>query len=228
MDRWAKAGVIAQIVLAVLTLVLAVIAVFQDPIRDWVRRPRLLLSAVCEPPDCVAIPIINFLTKGTADAMFLRVNVSNKGNTAARYVEVFARDLRRKRADSKWERVTTFPPMNLKWSNLGGAIYVERIAPGMSKQCDIAHITAPTERGKIYEGVPPGVAPERTALSFELQVLPNHLGHVVGPGDYRLDLIVAAENADPQTYTAEISLKGEWFKDEARMARDGVGIRILD
>ena len=131
MDYWTKVSAIAQVALAVLTLILAGVAIFQETVRGWFYRSRLALSVVCAPPDCVAVPIFNLRTGEAADAVFLRVNVSNTGNATAINAEVYARELRQRRADSTWERVPTFPPMNLKWANLGGTIYFPRIAPGM-------------------------------------------------------------------------------------------------
>jgi hypothetical protein len=97
-------GSIADWLVAVGTLVLAAVAVFQDTIRGWFYRPILRTSIKTEPPDCIAVP---FAQDGTfvADSVYLRLWVENVGNATARNVEVFAQALRRKRADGAWSRL---------------------------------------------------------------------------------------------------------------------------
>jgi hypothetical protein len=139
-------------------------------------------------------------------------------------VEVYAKELRRKRADEVWERVREFPPMNLKWAN-SGHIYFPVISPGMGKHCDVAHVTDPAGRTAMREDRP-GLQGGATALAFDVDRVPNHRGHIVGPGQYQLDILVAAENARPIARTVEFSLSGTWYADEERMLRDGVGVRV--
>ena len=57
-------------------------------------------------------------------------------------------------------------------------------------------------------------------------VAPNHKGHIVGPGEYQLDIRIAAENALPINQTVAISLRGTWYPDETTMLRDGVGVTV--
>jgi hypothetical protein len=88
--------------------------------------------------------------------------------------------------------------MNLRWANFGGAIHFPGISPRMGKHCDVAHIVDPQRRAMLNEENPRlGIAATATSLAFDLMVAPNHQGHIVGPGDYSLDVLVAAENATP-------------------------------
>jgi len=220
---------VAQIAMVVVSVVLAAIAIFGRTILGWIYRPCLRVRVTSAPPDCVAVPILNTGTNEIADSVFLRIRIENAENATAtaQNVEVYAAYLSRQRADKSWEDIKTFPPMNLKWTD-GGGIYFPRIAPGIAKPCDVAHITSPDERRKIRETLPKGLDPLRTALVFELKVSPNHLGHIVGPALYRLDIVVAAENARPQRATVEINLRGEWYQDQEAMLRDGVGISLVE
>jgi hypothetical protein len=54
-------------------------------------------------------------------------------------------------------------------------------------------------RHPLLRGDAPGMAltDQQTSLAFDLMAAPNHRGHVVGPGEYQLDIRVAAENARP-------------------------------
>jgi hypothetical protein len=221
--NWA---IVAYWVAAVGTAVLAVVAVFQETIRGWFYRPRFRVSAKTEPPDCVKVPFTAPDGTLVGDAVYLRIWVENVGNATARNVEVYAKDLRRRRADRTWERVPSFPSMNLKWANLG-AIYFPRIAPDMGKHCDMAHITDPSTRQFLQEERPTlGLTPQQSSMAFDLMVAPNHRGHIVGPGEYQLDILIAADNVRPKRVLVTINVQGPWYGDEATMLRDGVGIAV--
>src|SRR5262249_38145793 len=119
--------------------------------------------------------------------------------------------------------VNDFPPMNLRWSNLG-QIFFPRISPEMGKHCDLGHIVDPQRRHLVQEhNTRLGLSDQ---LAFDLMVAPNHRGHIIGPGEYRLKLIIAADNAHPRRWIIEISLRGLWDADEERMLRDGIGITV--
>lgn len=223
MTQW---GTVADWFIVLGTLVLAAVAVFQETIRGWFYRPRFHISIKTAPPDCVAVPFTTADGTIVADSIYLRVWVENIGNATARNVEVYAKELRRKRADGTSERASAFPPMNLKWANLG-KIYFPTIAPQMGKHCDVGHIADPSRRHLLHEDAPKlGLTNQQASLAFDLMVAPAHRGHIIGPGEYQLDILVAAENARPTARTIALSLRGIWDADETRMLRDGVGASI--
>ncbi len=210
------------------TLVLAAAAVFQQTIRGWFYHPRFDVSIKTEPPDCVAVPFTSPITgEFLANAIYLRIWVLNVGNATATQAEVYAKELRRKRADSTWERVGAFPPMNLIWANTNRWIYFPTIVPNMGKHCDLGHIADPAGRQLLNEHAPRlNLTSDQTSLAFDLMVPPNHKGHIIGPGDYQLDILVAAANVRPIKRTVMVSLEGTWYPDETAMLRDGVGARV--
>lgn len=223
MSPW---GTVAEWLVAAGTLVLAAVAVFQETIRGWFYHPVFQVSIKTEPPDCVAVPFTAPDGTFVADSVHLRLWVENTGNVTAKNAEVYAKELRRQRADGTWERVGAFPPMNLKWANVG-TMYFPSIAPEMGKHCDVAHIVDPARRHLLHED-PPRLAltDQQASLAFNLMVAPNHRGHIIGPGEYRLDILVAAENVRPIRRTIAISLRGIWYADETRMLRDGLGVTV--
>ncbi len=224
MNPW---GTVADWLVVLGTLVLAATAVFQETIRGWFYRPRFQVSIKTEPPDCVAVPFTTVDGTFVADSVYLRLWVGNVGNATAKNVEVYAKELHRRRVDGTWERVDVFPPMNLKWANVG-TIYFPNIAPDMGKHCDVGHIVDPARRHLLRENAPSLVLTnQQTSLAFDLMVAPNHRGHIIGPGEYRLDILVAAENARPIKRAIAISLPGAWYVDETIMLRDGVGVTIV-
>jgi hypothetical protein len=224
MNHW---GTVADWLVAMGTLVLAVVAIFQDTIRGWVYHPAFRLSTKTEPPDCDAVPFTAQDGTFLAHTVHLRLWVENVGNATAMNAEVYAKELRRQRADGTWERLGAFLPMNLGWSHVGG-IYFSRIAPEMGKHCDIGHVTDPAGRHSVGEDAPAlGLTDQQCSMVFNLIVRPNHKGHIVGPGKYRLDILVAADNVRPIKKTIAISLQGPWDANETIMLRDHVGVAVL-
>jgi hypothetical protein len=224
MSLW---GMAANWLVAVGTLVLAAVAIFQETIRGWFYHPGFQVSIKTEPPDCVAVPFTKRDGTFVADSIYLRLWVVNVGNATAKNAEVYAQELSRQRADGSWERVGAFPPMNLKWANVG-TIYFPSIAPEMGKHCDVGHIVDPARRHLLHEDAPRlALTDQQTSLAFDLIAAPNHRGHIVGPGEYRLEILIAAENVRPLKRTIAISLRGTWDTDETRMLRDGVGVTLV-
>jgi hypothetical protein len=208
---------------AIGTLAVAVVAVYQDRIRAWLDAPRLKLLLDNEPPDCISVPFRDQLTRAfVSDTIHVRFRVKNEGKAAARRVEVYAERLDEHR-NGQWVQRAGFPPMNLNWAEVGG-IYFSSISPGMAKHCDLGHVVDPARRGLLPEEENPALKLNTSTASFcySTIVKPFHQGHIVGPGRYRLTVRLAAENATPTTEMIEVELLGPWFPDEARMLRDGI------
>ena len=219
-------GTVADWLVGVGTLLVAGVAAFQETIRSKMYKPEFQVSAKTEPPDCVAVPFSDKNGNVIADSFYLRIWVENTGNAPAKKTEVYAKELRQKRLDGTWERVRSFPNMNLVWSNLR-ALYCS-IAPETGKHCDVAHVTDPKRRGLLGEHAPQlKLNTDQTSLAFDLITSPNNKNHIVGPGEYLLDILVAAENCPPVKRTLTITLSGSWNTDEAAMLRYHLGIGVL-
>jgi len=225
--EWALVWV--TLMMAVATLALAAVALFQDQWREWLRKPELTASIKVEPPDC------HMITLGTGPSavanFYMRIQVGNDGGVPAKDVEVFAAELRIDQSGD-WKRLTTFLPMNLVWSHMQSqgkppVIYYPMISPHMSKHCDLANIVDPARRaGSIEENPALGLTPTQTSARFNVMVYPNHKGEIVGPGRYQIDLVVAASNARPKRFVAEIHLAGNWYANESQMLAAGVSATI--
>lgn len=224
MIQW---GTIANWVEAVTTFILAAVAVFQETIRGWFYHPTFRVSIKAEPPDCVAVPFTTSDGTFVANSIYLKLWIENIGNAAAKNVEVYATELR-KLADGEWRRISALPPMNLKWAHIG-VMYFPTIAPQMGKHCDLGHIVDPLRRHLIPRENAPllELTDKQTSLAFDLIAPPNNKCYIVGPGDYQVDILVAAENAGPIKRTIELSLLGTWNDDETKMLHDGVGVSLL-
>jgi hypothetical protein len=220
---------IGTIVLAAGTIVLAVVAIFQDTVRGWFYKPTLEVSIKTGPPDCVAVPMTSPDGAFIANAYYLRLWVKNSGSTTAKNIEVYASELKRIRADNITKDVIEeFAPMNLRWANVH-VIFFPYIVPEIGRHCDLGHIVDPALRNHpaVREENPRlQLTDQQPSLAFDVIAAPNHKGHIIGPGNYELTILVAAENGRrPIEKTVSISLNN-WYADEARMLRDGVGVSI--
>lgn len=120
------------LVLAASTVLLAIVAVFQDRIRAWVMQPRLDISVAGGPPDCHKTEMAPRVGGQVRPVYYLRFRVRNSGSRRAELVEVYAEELLRQQADGSFRRVDEFLPMNFLWSHIGQPI-LGGISPGMEK-----------------------------------------------------------------------------------------------
>jgi hypothetical protein len=227
MDTHMGWGTYADWAVATATLLLAIVAAFQDWLRARWNRPRLAVSARTKPPDCVAVPFTNQHGDLVAQCYYLRLRIQNDSRNQANNVEVYAERLQRRHGHA-WVDVQFFPPMNLRWANAGGAIRLVSIPGRTSRHCDLGHITDPTRRAHLLEENPNlGLHPDQVSFAFDLTVAPNHKGHIIGPGVYRLDVTVTADLAVPLKRVVEIRIGGPWYEDEALMfTENGVLIEV--
>jgi len=219
---------------AAITFLAVLVALLKDEIIRLWRRPELVPIVRRMAPDSVKTEIM-FLNERThevalhGDCYYLRIWVENRGRLRAERVQVFAAKLLRRRADGDFTEEKQFLPMNLRWSHSqqrpeGPEIFAEGISPGMGKHCDLGHILHPDLRRKTQQTLP-GVPDEQTILELDLEVAPSTLSHLIRPGEYRLELKVAAANARPVTKVLEINLTGEWFDEESKMFAEGIGLK---
>lgn len=223
-------GTVADWVVAATTIVLAAVAVFQDWIRSIVFAPRLRVLLRTEPPDCVWVPFATPQGGFISDTIHVRLYVENIGHSAATDVEVYAKELRRLDAAGRWQRVETFPPMNLTWADVGG-IHIASMAPQTGRHCDFGHIMDPVQRDRlnILNEINPSLRlfASQTSFKFALAAQPNHKGHIVPSGTYHLDVVVAARNARTVPATLSIMIDGRWFNTEQQMLATGIHVDVV-
>jgi hypothetical protein len=220
---------LAQWAGAIATFLAVLVALFKDSIVRHFRRPRLGVRIDSEPPDCMLSPMTvweNNVAVWSGDSYWLRLWIENTGTVRAEQVQVFVAKLLKRDARGDFATVTNFSPMNLRWSNARDWKDPEIFAPGIShhmgKHCDLCSISDPTNpRDTLpgYEG--------QCVASLTLEVYPSGNRHRLPPGDYILELMVGAANADPVTTYVELNLKGAWSTNQAVMFRDHVGVKVV-
>ncbi len=236
-SAWVTA--ISTIALFLATVGLGVVALFGEQIRARFQCPRLSVSITAAPPDCLKAPLgLQYVhpesDPNTGPTLIgnyaLRLRVSNDGETPAENIEVIADELQVRNATGQYVRVPTFIPVNLVWASMPGRLmYLDRISPGTHKHCDLAHIVDPQARASLGMEDNPALAvpANQTMLSFDAIVRPYNLNYLVGPGQYRLTVLIVASNSAPITRTVEINLTGKWSTVESEMLSGGIGLSVL-
>ena len=221
---------------SIATLLAVLVALFKEQlVRLW-RRPKLEAKLRLSAPDCHKTQMTLFdKSTGTvlesADCYYFRLWVENTGNQRAEKVQVFLSKLLRRHADGSFVEDKSFLPMNLRWSHsqlspLGPEIFAEGISPKMGKHCDLGHIIDPSKRVAFRINLP-NVGAGKTILELDLEVAPNTLTHLVPPGIYRLEMRLAAANAEPATKKIELNHTGDWYSEETKMFSDGFGLKEI-
>jgi len=223
--------IITDWLIAIGTILLFFVAIFQDKIRSWLTRPKLGVSVDIVPPDCHKAIMKATDSRGQvigeASCYYFRPRVSNSGNQRAEMVEVFAAELSKQQADGSFKKMHSFLPMNLLWSHINEPFL--GISPGMEKLFNLGHILEPAERVSFGNEDDPrlGFRADQTIFSFDVERPSYTMSHLIPPGTYRVVLLVGAANASPIRRVVEIVLTGDWYDEEERMLGEGIGIRML-
>ena len=100
----------------------------------------------------------------------------------------------------------------------------------MSKHCDVAYIIDPKDRVSFeYQDNPKlGLGQDQTSLTFALVQQPLHLGQIVQPGTYRLEVVVAADSFEAESKEIRLNFDGVWNSISETMFRDHIGISVGD
>lgn len=211
---------------AIGTIVLAIVAVLQDKIRDFLWRPELDVEFSMTHPDCIQQKFSGI------DTYYFRLKILNKGNREAQNVEVFATKLEKKDKRT-FRKDPDFIPLNFCWTYYEAdkqikPFFIPLISPGTYKYCTMGKIISPNQRvfiqgeNKKWEGVPI----KDTILSFEPTFRTAILSFLHPPGKYRLHIIIAAANTKPVNKTIKIDLDGRWYPDPEEMYKKGIRINI--
>ncbi|MDO9083356.1 MAG: hypothetical protein Q7U56_08745, partial [Humidesulfovibrio sp.] len=138
-------------------------------------------------------------------------------NRQAHDVEVYATSLKAKNDTAKdYSDVESFLPMNFKWSYSGSdsIIIAKSISPSIGKHCDFGHIIA-SAGAIMFENSMGGTCNLEFILDLEFDASTRN--SILKPGDYLLEVIVAAGNATAKRYSISFCYDGGWSKHESDM-----------
>jgi hypothetical protein len=220
---------------AVATFAAAIVALFkEDVVKRW-RRPKLSLRLLLKPPDTHSVPTVVVwrgpedpeVKRWEGDVYYFRFWVENAGPWPAERVQVYIRLISNRLGDNRLEEVRGFIPMNLRWSHspMDKPIVFETLNPHMGKNCDLGSVS-PTSNGS--EKPLPGMKTGESTFNLATEVLLNNGCHRLKPGKYRLEILVAAQNARPKLFWVDLDWSGIFEESEERMFSSSVGISISE
>jgi hypothetical protein len=212
------------------TFTAAIVALFISVFDKWLRSliyyPILDLECDLKQPNCEK----TWKTRETGDKVecyYFRILVKNNGRAKAESIELLATELLKKHTDGQFHKIESFIPMNLTWTHSFKNKYYPAISKNMFRHCDLGYILNPKGRHVFINEDDEKFDKTKTVFSLELEVKPNSLQHLVGPGIYRLKIIVASSNTKPVEKIIEINHIGNWIDDEQIMFNEGIGIKLI-
>jgi hypothetical protein len=213
---------------AVATFLAVIVALFKDSIREWRRKPKLIVTCENSPPCTVRTPLFVHDLDGnllwTGGSYWVRVKVENKGRTRAEKVQVSLSKLYYKpgvAGDFSEDERHHFP-LNLMWSHIHTPI-LDGISPDMVALCDIIALSDPANplRPQL-----PNTPSNATVGQLQLEVkLPVEFDSL-RPGSWKLTLRIGAANAKPIDKTLLFSHTGEWRQNDVDMRRECLRVSL--
>lgn len=142
--------------LTIATILLAIVAAFQDSIREKIRGPKLKIKMTVESPHChraTSLQVIEdrFNNRNIKkwQTYYFRFQICNDGKISAKNVELILKDVQRENGES-----INLPLDNLEWSTLlltenGNYVprmYWKSISPKTYQYCNLGYIMEPEFR----------------------------------------------------------------------------------
>jgi hypothetical protein len=178
----------------------AAVAVFAEPVRQWLFRPHVQLGFQANDPEYVArtLELESFPngTRAGGEAIYIRVMVQNSRGELARSCRGYlVRVERWNQPTQAFETAPFYDPVRLAWSSRGQHAYEPIDLPrGLHHFLDVVS-TRQLDQG----------------FRLETQLKPLReadLGRE--PGDYRLTIIVGGDNFRPKTIQLRVNWAGVW------------------
>jgi hypothetical protein len=144
---------------------------------------------------------------------------------ACRTVQVYIQSISNRLGDNRLEEVREFIPMNLRWSHSPAdkPIIFETPNPHMGKHCDIGSVS-PTSN--VSERPLAGMKAGKSTFNLATEVFPNNNCYRLKPGKYRIELLVAAQNARPRLFLVDLDWNGIFETSPERMFSNSVGVSV--
>jgi hypothetical protein len=208
----------------VVTFLAILVALFKEDIVKWWRRPKLTVRLFLRPPDAHVVHT-TVMWQGPGDQQprrwegpvyYFRLWIENKSSWAADRVQVYVRAIYNRLGDTRLQDVREWLPMNLRWSNspFDKPITFEMLNPHMGKHCDLGSVSHPSNTSEQQlTGMKEG---ERT-FNLATEVFPNSNCHRLTAGKYRIEILVAAQNAKPKVFNVDLDWNGTFEDSQERM-----------
>jgi hypothetical protein len=209
---------------ASVTLLAVLVALFKDPLREWWGRPKLRCSMSRSRKVKMPVPgALKRTVSNSAPGYFFRCEIGNEGRAAAKRAHVFAAALSKKAAGGLYVAYPLFIPANLLWAQYvkTNAEEFRDISPGTARPCDLGFTIVPN-RAALFGAAIESAGEGTATLSIKL----SGGAITIGPGSYRLHVVVGADNAASIRGYFNIDVTGKWSDSPDEMLTDGVCIEF--
>jgi len=212
---------LATILLFFATIILALVALFQDRLRTFVFSPSIDLEPGPFYPDYEKVPVTNKMTKQViTQACCLGIRIRNCGPSSAEKVEVFIAKIE-KESNGVFCKVSGFYALNLTWRHYDPpVVFLERLLPDTARECALGSIVDPNQKHKVgADHSSLNLPANRSPFQLALATIPNTRSDLLAPGKYRLFLEIGSANARRvKKRTVELEFTGEWLAETDKMA----------
>jgi hypothetical protein len=228
MDYWTtcggtgtpSSGELANIAVALATLLVAIVAVFQQRIHQLLHHPSIHAEANA------VYATFGVPSGHRGPVIFLRARIRNTGNEAARDTELSVASVSVLEPNGTYRETRGGDfPMSLVWSS-SGRLTTILLPPGMTRFADIAHIHRPEIPPLIAEEPPDVPSGTSCVLALEVEPLPFSRVHVFRAASYRLRLLLSASNMPPVHLTASVEVSGQWSSSSVAEVVPEYSLRI--
>ncbi len=210
---WGWPGWIALGALATGAIVVALLAGFGK------TRARAQLEVFVDPGPPGKIRVTSVSDPASVASYYCRLRIANRGTAVADGVEVQMLRLRRRNDSNAMVIDPVFLPLDLRWSF--DQEQRPRLLPGVHRFCDLVHI----DDWSGEEDLPTLVFHSSMYPAFPNELRADEWPTLKPPGEYELDIGVAAGNAETIRRTISIRFSGTWYDDEAEMFTKGLVVQ---
>lgn len=219
MNNWLKDPQWWAIVVA---LVLGLIGIFQDWLRKKIWKPDLKIEFRLNPPDSHKTMMRNSNTnKIVYPTYYLRARIENTGNYQLEDVEAMVTEKTKREPNGQFKRDAEFLPLNLIWT-VTHEITKSKIQPGLFKFIDFGHVEETRFKNLSTFGLSNN---SRVVLELCTETSPNTGSHIIFPGEYRIKIIIAANNLKPITKIYSLVITDNWTDNQSEMFEKNIFVK---
>jgi len=206
-----------NIVLAIVTFLAVLVALFQERIRKFWNRAILDMEINLTPPDCHQISLTNQRGEFVGQSIYIRIRVTHKKGAAGENVEIMPINFFHVEDNRKLEKLKHFLPISLVWSHFQPRTNVIRVPVNLFRHCDFGHfIKEPSNQDK-------------SLLILDTMVQPNPVAggevpNIIKPGKYRFELLLSGDNVKSIRKSWQLEFD-KWSENEQEMLTKNIQIK---
>ncbi|MCL4546384.1 MAG: hypothetical protein M1576_01415 [Deltaproteobacteria bacterium] len=175
------------IIPSIVALLLGVAGIFQDRIRYWFYKPKLV------------VVIVNYHLKqgrinGSDSYHNFLFKIENIGKSSMEDVEVLIKEIWKLKEKSR--EGIDFIPLKLKWKNYGSNLTMPKIPSFVYEYADFGYVDKPIES-------------EPLLIKFQI----DNSAIELYQGRYEIKIRFSANNIEPEEITYNLEIKNTWVDD---------------